>query len=56
MCTCKCQKKNGYFIGYAENYVQVAVKTDKNLENIVRKVKIIDVSDGICFGVLESDK
>lgn len=50
------QKKNGYFIGYAENYVQVAVKTDKNLENIVRKVKIIDVSDGICFGVLESDK
>lgn len=49
------QKKDGNFIGYAENYVQVAVETDENLENIIRKVKIERVSGGICFGALEKN-
>ena len=38
--------ENGYFKGHTSNYIVVKVKTNKNLENKILKIKIKDV-DGL---------
>ncbi len=36
------EKEGEYYKGHTANYIMVKVKTDGNLENMIRKVKIID--------------
>lgn len=45
-------KKNGLNRGFTENYMQVTVNTQEDLENTLRKVIITDVQNGICSGEL----
>ena len=42
---------NGYF-GYTENYTPVAVASDTDLRGEIYPVKITDIKDEICIGVL----
>lgn len=35
------EKKNGYFEGHTKNYIMVKVKTDKDISNKIKEVKII---------------
>lgn len=39
------QIKNGYYIGHTSNYIEVNVKSNENLINQIRKVKITNISD-----------
>ncbi len=48
------RKKGQFFEGYAENYVPVYVKSDKDLTNVIESVYIENVKDGICYGKIKS--
>ncbi|MBE6903628.1 MAG: tRNA (N(6)-L-threonylcarbamoyladenosine(37)-C(2))-methylthiotransferase MtaB [Ruminococcaceae bacterium] len=44
------QRKGEFFEGYAENYVPVYVKCEKELTNIIALTKIEKLENGICYG------
>ena len=44
--------KNGYYIGYTPNYVNVKTKSDENICGSIKKVKIIAFETGYCVGEL----
>ena len=45
-------EKNGFFTGYTEEYVEVRVKTEKNIENMILPVKITGVCKDAVTGEL----
>ena len=45
-------KKDGVFIGHTKNYIPVKVKTDENLQDKIRTVKITSFDAECCFGEL----
>ncbi|MBO4391931.1 MAG: tRNA (N(6)-L-threonylcarbamoyladenosine(37)-C(2))-methylthiotransferase MtaB [Clostridia bacterium] len=45
-------RENGFFTGYTEEYVEVRVKTDKDIANLILPVKITDVCGSVTTGVL----
>lgn len=44
--------KEGRWTGYSENYVRVAVKSDKNLKNQIESVRLTRVESGVASGEL----
>lgn len=44
----------GYWTGYSDNYIRVAVKSEKNLKNRLGKVRLIRVKPGVAIGELAS--
>ena len=42
-------KRNGYWVGYTTNYIEVHVKENVNRNDIL-KTKIVSVDDGVAFG------
>ena len=45
-------EENGFFTGYTEEYVEVRVKTEKDIANLIIPVKITDVCGNVTTGVL----
>lgn len=45
-------KENGYYVGYTENYTKVFVKTDSLVSGKILKVKLTDIQNDGCLGVL----
>jgi len=46
------EKKNDYYEGHTKNYIMVKVKTDKDLSNKVKKVKIINQDNLELIGII----
>ncbi len=46
------ENDNGYFKGHTDNYMQVKVKTNENLEDRILKVRIIEADGLEVIGVL----
>lgn len=46
------QQEAGYWRGYTGNYIRVAVRSHKDLENALRTVRLEEVRDGLAFGSL----
>lgn len=44
------QTKNGYYVGHTSNYIEINVKTDEDLINQIRKVKITKISENLVEG------
>ena len=44
--------ENGYAYGHTNDFIEVRVKTDKNLHGCFRNVKPISHSSDICDGIL----
>ena len=45
-------KTDGFFTGYTPEYVEVKVKSEKNIENLILPVRITDVCGGEAAGVI----
>ena len=46
------REKNGWYEGHTMNYTQVIVKSDTDISNKILDVKIIDIQENKCVGVL----
>lgn len=46
------EKQNDYWIGHTKNYMMVKVKTDKNIENKILKIKINETDDEDLLGII----
>lgn len=46
------EQEDGFWQGYSENYVLVCVKTDEDLKNTVKSVKITEIAKNSAIGVL----
>lgn len=44
--------ENGYFVGYTPNYTKVFFKTDESVSGKILPIKLTEVKDGGCIGVL----
>lgn len=46
------KENNGVFSGHTKSYMEVVVKSDRNIKNQLVNVKVIDVSDEGLIGIL----
>lgn len=49
------EEKDGYFEGYTTNYIRVKVKSDMDLKNKIKNVKIIDIEEVANCILIEED-
>ena len=44
--------KDGYAYGHTSDFIEVRVKTDKDLRSLLRKVRLISHNEDYCDGIL----